>query len=97
MFCKVEYLGFYPLGDEVEIGGIKIMQSEWSEHRGFLIPYGKKNVVDPSFSQVCYVQKDGETLFFVAIEYGLGHYHIFKATDKDNLRLSRKIAKSDVR
>jgi hypothetical protein len=95
VFCKVEYLGFYPLGDEVEINGIKIMQSEWTAYRELLIPYGKKNVVNPAFGKVYYVQKDGATVFFVAIEYGLGHYHVFKSTDKDNCKLSKKITKVD--
>ena len=95
MFCKVEYFGFYPLGDEVEIDGIKIMQGEWIAYRGLLIPYGKKNVVNPALRQVYYVQKDGATVFFVAVEYGLSHYHVFKTTDHDNRRLARKIDKAD--
>ena len=33
MFVKVSYLGFYPLGSDIEINNIKIMQLDWNEYK----------------------------------------------------------------
>ena len=47
MFVKVDYLGFYPLGSDIEFNSIKIMKSEWHTYEKRVFTYGKKNVVRP--------------------------------------------------
>ena len=86
MFVKVKYFGFYPLGSDVELNNVKIMREHWNEYNKVIFPIGRKNVVSPLGQQVYYVNSNTKIIFFVAIEYGLGHYHIFsfsnRATDK---------------
>ena len=91
MFVKAEYFGFYPLGSDVLLQGTKIMQTTWSAYKFPVIVVGKKNVVSPLFAQVYYVTNDNQIIFFVAIEYGFGHYHIFTINEKSQQRLSKRI------
>ena len=91
MIAKVKYFGFYPLGSDVELNGIKIMQEYWNEYDKFIIPIGKKNVVNPFLKQVFYVVSKDKIVFFVAVEYGLGHYHIFMISDKKSKKLEKKV------
>ena len=55
------------------------------------LTYGKKNVVSPFLAHLYYVKWNGRTVFFVAVEYGLGQYHIFNTDEKTNQKLSLKI------
>lgn len=91
MFVKCKYFGFYPLGSEVELEGIKIMQEYWNEYSKFIIPIGKKNVVSPFMQQVFYIISNEKIIFFIAVEYGLGQYHIFTISNKASKRLEKKI------
>ncbi len=91
MLAVVKYLGYYPLGSDVELNGVKIMQEYWNEYDKFIIPIGKKNVVSPFMQQVFYVISKDKIVFFVAIEYGLGHYYIFSISDKKSKLLEKKV------
>ena len=91
MLIKVEYLGFYPLGSDVELENVPIMKKEWHLYNKAAFTYGKKNVVSPFLQQLFFVDSYEKTVFFVAVEYGLGHYHIFKTNEKTNEKLSAKI------
>ena len=91
MFVKVEYFGFYPLGSDIELNHIKIMKSKWNVYKKPVVTYGKKNVVSPSLQDLYYVVSDENVVFFVAIEYGLGHYHIFTVCEKTNSKLSKNL------
>lgn len=68
MIAKVKYFEFYPLGSDVELNGIKIMQEYWNEYDKFIIPIGKKNVVNPFMQQVFYVVSKDKIVFFVDVE-----------------------------
>ena len=94
MLVNVEYLGFYPLGADIELNNIPIMKAEWSLYKKAAFTYGKKNVVSPVLKDLYYVKWNEDAVFFVAIEYGLGHYHIFKAGEKIYRKLSLKIKQS---
>ena len=91
MFVKVNYLGFYPLGSDIEINNIKIMQLDWNEYKKPVLIYGKKNVINPFYSQLFYVISKTNIAFFTAYEYGLGHYHVFSVSDKSSDKLSKRI------
>ena len=91
VLVKVEYLGFYPLGADVELYNVPIMKSEWNTYNKPAFPYGKKNMVSPFLGQLYYVKSNEGFVFFVAIEQGLGHYHIFRTDEKTNTKLSSKI------
>ena len=41
--------------------------------------------------QVFYVISKDKIVFFVAVEYGLGHYHIFMISDKKSKKLEKKV------
>ena len=91
MIAKVTYFGFYPLGAEVSLRNAKIMQEEWNRCTFPVLAIGKKNVVNPTFGEVYYIKNDGQAVFFVAIEYGLGHYHIFSFDEKFQKKLNQRI------
>ncbi len=91
MFVKVSYLGAYPLGADVELNGVKIMQSDWNEYRKPVFMYGKKAVISPLCLQLFYVVFETKIVFFAADEYRLGHYHIFTVGESANEKLSKKI------
>ena len=91
MIAKVTYVGFFPLGAEVSLRNTKIMQQEWNRCPVPVLAIGKKHFVDPMFEEVYYVKHDGQAVFFVASEYGLGHYHIFTFNEKSQEKLNKKI------
>ncbi len=91
MFVKVKYSGFYPLGSDIKINDVEIMKSKWNAYKKFAITYGKKNIASPFLQDLFYVVSKGKAVFFVAIEWGLGHYHIFTTNEKQNKRLSKNI------
>ena len=91
MFVKVNYFGFYPLGSDVCYNDVKIMQTPWESYKYPAFVFGKKQTVNPCFGQVFYAKNDNQTVFFVAIEYGLGHYHIFSINDCTQQKMIRKI------
>lgn len=91
MFVKVEYFGFYHLGSDAELNNVPIMKAEWNSYKKVAFTYGGKNVVSPFLEQLYYVKSSVGTVFFVAVEHGLGHYHIFKTDEKTNQKLSAKI------
>ena len=91
MIAKVTYFGFFPLGAEVSLCNTNIMQEKWNRCALPVLAIGKKNVVNPMFGEVYYVKNDGHAVFFVAIEYGLGHYHVFTFSEKLQKKLNDKI------
>ena len=91
MFVKVNYFGFYPLGSDICYNDVKIMQTPWKEYRFPVLVFGKKHVVNPCFGQVYFVKNDNHIAFFVAIEYGLGHDHIFSINDFNQKKMYRKV------
>ena len=84
MLAKAIYLGYYPLGGDLEIDGIKIMQFEWKcLLRPIILPFGKTiQGVSPTFSHVFVVTEKEKTVFFLANESGIGKYHIWSFSDK---------------
>ena len=42
MFVKVEYCGMYPLGSDMELDTVPIMQGEWRVYGKPVVTYGKK-------------------------------------------------------
>ena len=91
MFVKVNYFGSYPVGADVALNDVKIMQSEWNEYRKFAFLYGKKSVVSLLAVQLYYVVAQTKIVFFGAYEYRLGHYHIFSVSERANEKLSKSI------
>ena len=84
MLAKAIYLGYYQLGGDLQIDGIKIMQFEWKRlHRPIILPFGKTiQGVSPIFSHVFVVTENEKTVFFLANESGIGKYHIWSFSDK---------------
>ena len=95
MLAKAIYLGYYQLGGDLEIDGIKIMQFEWKRLlRPIILPFGKTiQGVNPTFSHVFVVAEKQKTVFFLANECGIGKYHIWSFSDKflEKLREHKKI------
>ena len=84
MLAKAIYLGYYPLGGDLEIDGIKIMQFEWKNlYRPTILPFGKTvQGVSPIFSHIFVVTENEKAVFFLANECGIGKYHIWSFSDK---------------
>lgn len=84
MLAKAIYLGYYPLGGDLEIDGVKIMQFEWKcLHRPTILPFGKTiRGASPTFSSVFVATENEKTVFFLANECGIGKYHIWSFSDK---------------
>ncbi len=84
MFAKATYLGYYPLGGDLEIDNIKIMQLDWKRLcRPVILSIGKTiQGSSPIFSYVFVVTENEKTVFFLANEYGIGKYHIWSFSDK---------------
>lgn len=93
MFAKVSYFGFYPIGSDVCYNNIKIMQSTWEAYNFPIVLLGKKHTVNPFYGQVFYVKKDDHAVFFVAMEHGHGHHHIFSINDRMQQKLAKRITK----
>ena len=93
MFANVKYFGFYPLGSDVCYNNVKIMQTSWEAYKYPVFVFGKKQTVNPFFGQVFYAKHDNQTVFFVAIEYGQGQYHIFSINDQTQKKLAKRIKK----
>lgn len=91
MLVKVKYFGYYPLGSDVKINDIEIMKSRWNIYKKPIITYGKKNTASPYSQDLYYVVSKEKVVFFVAVEWGLGHYHIFLTSEKKNKKLSKNI------
>ena len=89
MIAKSIYLGCYPLGGDLEINGIKVMQSEWKVLcKPSVLPFGKHDKgVNPFFCDTFVVEIDGKRAFFLASEAGIGKYHIFGLSEKTNQKL----------
>lgn len=94
VFAKVTYLGFYPLGSDVIYNAVRIMQKNWTKYKHFVIPIGKKETVTPFGGNVFYATEKDVTVFFVAIEYGYGKYHIFSINNKSQEKMLKKISHS---
>ena len=90
MFVKAIYKGYHPLGGDLEIDGIKIMQHEWKElRRPLIFAFGKPvQGISPMFSDVFVAEENQKSVFFLANESGIGKYHIWcfstKAVEKMN-------------
>ena len=89
MLAKAIYLGYYPLGGDLEIDGIKVMQFEWKcLLRPIILPFGKTiQGVSPIFSHVFAVTEKEKTVFFAANECGVGKHHIRSFSYKTIKRL----------
>lgn len=94
MIVKVNYLGFFPLGDEVTITSVHFLKCPWKSINGLVIPIGKKKVVSPIFCYLCCAVENDEAVFFFAFEYGLAHYHIYVPSEKSKSRLERRFSKA---
>lgn len=95
MLVKAKYFGYYPLGSDVDIHGVHIMQREWKIVSGSIFVIGSKKISHREkvsvFGQKVYsVEENGQTVFFTAEEYGIGKYHIFLFSDKVNNKLSNR-------
>lgn len=84
MLAKAIYLGCYPLGGDLEIDGVKIMQFKWNcLRRPTILSFGKTiQGVSPTSSYVFAVTEKEKTVFFLANECGIGKYHIWSFSDK---------------
>lgn len=91
MLVKVNYFGFYPLGSDIKINNIEIMKSEWYVYKKYPIIYGKKHIVSPFLQELFYVVSKTDIVFFCAVEWGLGHYHIFTVSERQSKKLSKSI------
>jgi len=91
VFAIVKYFGFYPLGSDVCYNGLRIMQTNWEEYKHPVFVFGKRHIVNPCFGQVFYAKTDNQIVFFVAIEYGLGYYHIFSLNSRTQQKLFSKV------
>lgn len=95
MLAKAIYLGYYPLGGDLEIDGIKIMQFEWKTlSRPTIFTFGKTiQGASPIFSYVFVVTENEKAVFFLANECGIGKYHIWSFSDKvvKKLRKHKKL------
>ena len=89
MFTKTIYLGYYPLGGDLKINGIKVMQSKWKKLRKpILVAFGKSHKgVNPFFCEPFVVEVGGKRAFFLASEVGIGKYHVFGLSEKANQKL----------
>ena len=95
MIVKAKYFGFYPLGSDVDVNGVHIMQREWKIVSGLVFVIGSKKISDREkvsvFGQKIYsVEETGKTVFFTAVEYGIGKYHVFLFSDKVNKKLRNR-------
>ena len=65
MLAKAIYLGYYPLGGDFGIDGIKIMQFKWKcLLRPIIFPFGKTvQGVSPTFSNVFAVTEKEKNCF----------------------------------
>ena len=90
MLVRVNYSGDYPLGSDVKINNVKIMQSIWNEYDKSVIVYGHKALF-PFYNQLFYVITSEGAVFFAAFEYDFGHYHIFTVSEKQNKKLAKRI------
>ena len=84
MLAKAIYLGYYPLGGDLEIDGVKIMQFKWNcLRRPTILSFGKTiQGASPISSHVFVVTENEKTVFFLANECGIGKYHIWSFSDK---------------
>ena len=90
MFARVFYLGYHPLGGDLEINGIKIMQAEWMKLRKpAVFAIGKSHDgISPAFCEAFYVKSEEKYAFFLAHENELGKYHIFGFSNKSAEKIS---------
>ena len=82
MFSKTIYLGYHPLGGNLEINGIKIMQKEWTRLCKPIIFPLKMPGGQAFFCEPYYVESDGKRAFFLATERGIGKYHIYGFSER---------------
>lgn len=96
MIVKAKYFGFYPLGNDVDVNGVHIMQREWKVVPGVVFVIGSKKIspgkkVSVFGREIYSVEENGQTVFFTAEEYGIGKYHVFLFNNKVNNKLRNKI------
>lgn len=89
MFARAVYLGCYPLGGNLEINGIRVMQTEWKQLcKPIVLSIGKRREgVNPIFCEAFVAGVGGKRAFFLAHENGIGKYHIFRFSDKATEKL----------
>ena len=95
MFARVFYLGYHPLGGDLEINGIKVMQAEWMKLRKpAVFAIGKSHDgISPAFCEAFYVKSEEKYAFFLAHENEIDKYHIFGFSDKDVNKLCAQVNK----
>ncbi len=96
MFIRAKYFGFYPLGSDVEIAGVHIMQCEWKVITKAPLCFGHKKIkngkkVSAFGKTIFYAKENGKSIYFVAKEWGIGKYHIFLFNNKTNEKLKKNI------
>ncbi len=89
MFAKVTYLGYHPLGGDLEIDNIKIMQLDWKRLRRPLVCAFGKSIQggNPTFAYTFVAEGNEKSVFFLANEYEMGKYHIWFFSDKATKKL----------
>ncbi len=91
MIAKANYFGCLPLGSDVMIDEIKIMQSQWTAYTKPVFLFGKKQGINPCFCDLFYIKQGGKAVLFAAYEQGLGNYHIFTISGKNAQRIKEKL------
>lgn len=92
MFVKLYYLGYFPLGNEMTLNSVKIMQSEWEPVvRPSTFTYGRReNGATPYFCEVFRAEEDGRVAYFAAYERGYARYHVFEVSSRAARKLEKK-------
>ena len=80
-------IGYYPLGSDVEINGIRIMQEEWKTVKTLKLAVTKIKKTFHLRDDIFIVRKGEKVAVFSAYEYGIGKYFISIFNDKISAKL----------
>lgn len=90
----VRYLGYFPLGSEVLVDGVQIMMKEWGTVTPTPLVIGRANRNIGVFGNGVFgVVENEKKVFFIALEYGIGKYHVFTFSDRASKKLSKRSIK----
>ncbi len=90
MLINTKYVGFFPLGSDIVLDGVLIMQCPWAACTKTVLAIGGGGPVCPLGGMVFSATQGNSVAFFVAIEEGLGKYHIFSINKKASEKLKKK-------
>ncbi|MBO5221263.1 MAG: hypothetical protein J6C26_03005 [Clostridia bacterium] len=91
MLINTKYVGFFPLGSDIVLDGVSIMQCPWAACTKTVLAIGGGGPVCPLGGMVFSATQGNSVAFFVAIEEGLGKYHIFSVSKKASEKLKKKL------